>query len=222
MRTLYHLWLSPFCRKVRIALTEKGLDFAMKAENPRQRRRDFLVLNPAGELPVLVEDDDSVIADSTVICEYLEETYPDVALISGDARQRAEVRRLVAWFDLKFDREVTRHLVGEKVLKRFLGGGTPDSRAIRAGAENIHTHLEYIAWLARRRDWLAGSKYSLADIAAAAHLSCVDYSGDVPWDAHPDAKTWYLRVKSRRAFRPLLADRIAGEPPPRHYALLKF
>ncbi len=222
MRTLYHLWLSPFCRKVRIALAEKGLDFEMKVENLWERRPEFLAMNPAGDVPVLIEDDGRVLADSTAIAEYLEETFPLTPLVPGDARERAEVRRLVGWFDVKFNREVTENLVGEKMMKRFLRTGEPDSRAIRAGRHNIQTHLDYIAWLAERRPWLAGDDFSLADLAAASHVSAVDYLGDVPWAEYPGSKDWYARVKSRPSFRAILADHIPGEPPPKHYADLDF
>ena len=71
-------------------------------------------------------------------------------------------------------------------------------------------------------NWLAGDDFSLADIAAAAHISCVDYLGDVPWSDYPGAHDWYARVKSRPSFRPLLADHIPGLPPPKHYADLDF
>ncbi len=221
MRVLHHLWLSPFCRKVRLVLAEKGLDFALKAENVWERRPAFLAMNPAGDVPVLV-DDGAVIADSSAICEYLEETCPLPPLLPGDAAGRAEVRRLVAWFDLKFNREVTENLLGEKMMKRFLRLGEPDSRAIRAGHANIRTHLDYVGWLAERRNWLAGDQISFADLAAGAHLSAIDYAGDVPWDQHEVAKNWYARLKSRPSFRPILADLIPGEPPPKHYADLDF
>ena len=222
MRTLHHLWLSPFCRKVRVALAEKGLEFELKVEDLWQRRPEFLAMNPAGDVPVLVEDEGRVLADSTAIAEYLEEAFPLPPLVPGDASARAEVRRLVAWFDVKFNREVTDNLVGEKMMKRFLRTGEPDSRAIRAGRHNIHTHLDYIAWLAERRTWLAGDDFSLADVAAASHVSAVDYIGDVPWTEHPGSKDWYARVKSRPSFRAILADHIPGAPPPKHYADLDF
>ncbi len=223
MRTLYHLALSPFSRKVRVALREKGLDFQLRVEKVWERREEFLSLNPAGTVPVLVEEDGSIFADSGVICEYLEEVYPGERNLLGETpKEHAEVRRLVAWFDQKFAREVTDNLYREKMMKKFLGVGEPNSSAIRAGYANIHYHLDYIGWLTERRKFLAGDKYSLADVAAAAHLSSLDYLGDVPWDEHERAKEWYARIKSRPAFRPLLADNIAGAPPPKHYADLDF
>jgi len=222
MRTLFHHPLSAFSRKVRLALTEKRLDFALQAEKPWERRDEFMMLNPAGEVPVLVEEDGSVIAEQNAICEYLEDAYPAHSLLGREVALRAEVRRLCGWFDVKFKAEVTDLLVGEKLFKRFSGQGTPQAQSIRAGLANIHYHLDYIGWLAERRTWLAGDHFSWADIAAAAQLSAVDYLGDVPWDDHPDAKDFYARVKSRPSFRPLLADHQPGLPPPKHYADLDF
>jgi glutathione S-transferase len=219
---LFHLWLSPFSRKVRIAMAELGVEVKLVIEPVWERRAEFLALNPAGTVPVLVEEDGTAIADSTVICEYLNETVSGKTLFGRDALTRAEVRRLVCWFDQKFHREVTDNLVTEKVMKRFMKMGTPNSSAIRAGLHNIGYHLDYIAYLTERRRWLGGDEFSLADIAAAAHLSCVDYLDNVPWDSHPEAKDWYTRIKSRPSFRPVLLDRIPGLAPPAHYDDLDF
>jgi glutathione S-transferase len=214
--------MSPWSRLVRVMLAEKGLSFEAVVEKPWERRTEFLGLSPAGEVPVLVEDDGSVIADGWALVEYLEEAYPDVPLMPPEVTARAEVRRLIGWFLRKFDREVTENLVVEKLIKRLSGQGQPYAPAIRAGLANVHYHMEYIAFLAERRPWLAGGVFSLADMAAAAALSCVDYIGDVPWEQHPDAKNWYARLKSRPSFRGILADTLPGCPPPRHYANLDF
>jgi glutathione S-transferase len=222
MRLLYHQSLSPFCRKVRITLAEKKLEFELRAEPVWERRAEFLALNPAGDLPVLVENDGDVLADSQAIVEYLEEITPQPPLLGETPLERAEMRRLVAWFDVKFNAEVTDNLVGEKVMSRLLRRGHPNSAAIRAGHANIRSHLEYVSFLMERRNWLAGDRLTLADITAAAHLSCVDYIGDVPWDGYEDAKTWYARVKSRPSFRAILADAIPGLPPVAAYADLDF
>ena len=222
MRLLYHLWLSPFSRKIRLVLGEKKLDVTLKVEKTWERREEFLALNPAGAVPVLVEDDGAVLMESAAIAEYLDETHPEPPLLGRSPAMRAETRRLTAWFDLKFNLEVTANLVDEKIMKRFLGLGEPDSGAIRAGNRNIHYHLDYIGYLTEQRRWIAGDELSLADLAAAAHLSCVDYLGDVPWDDHPQAKDWYARIKSRPSFRSLLGDHIPGAPPPQHYADLDF
>ncbi len=222
MFTLYHLWLSPFCRAVRLVLAEKGLEFELVLEKTWERRDEFLRLNPAGDVPVLVTDDGATVTGYGAVCEYLEEVHPEPALLGANPLERAETRRLAAWFGHKFDREVTEYLVGEKLMKRLSGMGQPDSNAIRAGRHNIHHHLEYIAYLAERRNWLAGEAFGLADIMAGAQLSCVDYIGDVPWDDHAGAHDWYARIKSRPSFRAILGDQLPGLPPPRHYADLDF
>jgi glutathione S-transferase len=221
MRVLYHWLLSPASRKVRVVLAEKNLDFTMKAEKPWERRPEFLALNPAGEVPVLI-DSDNVLAGTDAIVEYLDEVYREKILIGINPLDRAEVRRLVAWFDVKMNREVIENLVGEKMMKRMLGEGQPNSQAIRAGHANLPHHLDYIGYLVDRRRWLAGDHFSLADITAAAHLSTLDYMGDVPWDQHELAREWYARIKSRPSFRAILADHVPGLPPPKHYADLDF
>tara|TARA_Y100001960_G_scaffold8897_1_gene8594 strand:+ start:572 stop:1240 length:669 start_codon:yes stop_codon:yes gene_type:complete len=222
MRRLFHIWLSPFCRKVRLVLEEKRLGYEMVFEPVWERREEFLHINPAGLVPVFVDGDGSVISESNAICEYLEATSPEPPLILGSFIEQSEIRRLVSWFDLKFHNEVTRHLLNEKVMKRFMGMGEPNSRALRAAYHNISHHLQYITYLTERRRWLAGSQMSLADLTAAAHLSCLDYLGDVPWDDYPEAKDWYARIKSRPSFRNLLADYIPGLLPPKHYGNLDF
>lgn len=222
MRVLYHLPLSPYARKVRLALAEKRLSFELRAEKTWERRPEYLELNPAGTVPTLVEDNGLVIPDSNAICEYLEEAYPDSSLLGATLAERAEVRRLVAWFDGKFANEVTRNLYGEKFMKRLTRRGNPDAGAMRTGYVGLRYHMEYLGWLAETRKWLAGANLSLADFAAAAHLSALDFIGDVDWTLSPPTKEWYARIKSRPSFRGLLNDRVPGTTPPEHYADLDF
>jgi glutathione S-transferase len=227
MRVLYHVTLSPVARKVRIVLAEKNLEFIPKLEKVWERRPEFLALNPAGEVPVLIEPDGTVLAGTAAIVEYLDEAYRDKLLIGINPVDRAEVRRLVEWFDCKMNLEVTENLLGQKMLRRGYGNAaqvvaTPNSQAIRAGHANLPYHLDYIGYLVERRRWLAGDHFSVADITAAAHLSSLDYLGDVPWEAHEPAKEWYARIKSRPSFRAILADHVPGAPPPPHYADLDF
>ena len=222
MRTLYHHPIHALSRTARVMLAEKALPFEPVVERPWERRTDFLKLNPAAEVPVLVEEDGTVVAGGLAVIEYLEEAYPDTPLLPREIAARAEVRRVADWFLNKFEREVTENLVGEKLIKRLSGQGHPFAPAIRAGLTNVTYHLDYIAFLSERRPWLAGSVFTLADIAAAAQLSCLDYIDNVPWDRSPEAKDWYARIKSRPSFRALLADNITGCPPPKHYADLDF
>lgn len=222
MRRLYHQPLCPRSRLIRLVLGEKKLEAALIEEKTWEARPDFLRLNPAGDVPVLVEPDGTAIADVAAIFEYVEETGPEPRLLPADPRRRAETRRLLGWFNGKFDAEVTRNLVHERATKRLARQGHPDSAAVKAGARNAKLHMAYIGWLAQKRHWLAGDALSVADFAAAAHLSCLDYLGDAPWEESVAAKEWYARVKSRPAFRPLLVDHLPGFNPPEHYADLDF
>jgi glutathione S-transferase len=222
MRSLFHLPLSPYCRKVRLALSEKRLPFELRVEKVWERRPEYLELNPAAAVPTLVEANGLVVPDSAVICEYLEEAYTDMSLLGETLAERVEARRLVAWFDGKFDMEVTRNLNGQKYIKRLASRGHPDAMALRAGYAALREHLQYLGWLAETRKWLAGTALSLADLTAAAHLSVLDFTGDVDWSVSPAARDWYARMKSRPSFRGLLADRVPGMSPPQHYADLDF
>ena len=222
MRYLHHLPLSPYCRKVRLVLAEKRLPFELRLEKVWERRDEYLNLNPAATVPTLLEDSGLVVPDSGVICEYLDEAYPDTPLLGTTLGDRVEVRRLVAWFDGKFDSEVTQNLAGQKYIKRLAGRGHPDATALRHGYAQMKEHLPYIGWLAETRKWLAGGAISLADFAAAAHLSVLDFLGDVDWSISPATHDWYARMKSRPGFRSLLSDRVPGFAPPEHYANLDF
>jgi len=221
MNRLFHVPLSPFCRKVRLVLAEKKIEVELVDEKYWERDPDFLRRNPAGKVPVL-KMGSKTFSDSNAICEYLEDLQPEPSLMPRSIEKRYEVRRLVAWFDDKFHREVTSNLLYERVNKKMMGQGYPDSAAIKAGGKNIKFHLDYMAFLLEQRSWLAGDQMSLADFAAAAHLSSLDYISDVDWNRSAVVKDWYAKIKSRPAFRGVLADYVSGFPPARHYADLDF
>lgn len=221
MARLYHVPLSPFCRKVRLSLAEKKIEVELIEERYWEADPDFLRRNPAAKIPV-IRLDGKMMAESAAICEYLEETRPTPSLMPSDPDGRYEVRRIVSWFDDKFHAEVTSKLLYERVNKKVTGQGYPDSKNVKAGSKAIKYHLDYMAWLLDHRRWLAGDQMSLADFAAAAHLSSLDYISDVDWNRSAVVKDWYAKIKSRPAFRSILADQISGFRPPAHYADLDF
>lgn len=221
MARLYHVPLSPFCRLVRLVLGEKKIEVDLAEERYWENDPDFLRRNPAGKVPVL-KIDDLTLSESTAIIEYLEEKYPSPALLPVGADERAEVRRLVGWFGDKFHSEVTSKLLYERVNKKLMGAGYPDGRNVKDGAKAIKFHLGYLEWLLEERRWLAGNTMTLADFAAAAHLSSLDYISDIDWNRIPAVREWYAKIKSRPAFRSVLADQVPGFPPPSHYADLDF
>lgn len=217
MRQLYHTHLSPFCRKIRMLMREKELEFELVCENPWDKKLDLFALNPAGEVPVLLEDDGTVVSGAYAIAEYLEEKYPQITLLGTTPAERAEVRRLVDWFDHKFDYEVTQQVLFEKVFKNYFHGGEPNSAAIRNGKHHMLYHLDYVGYLAHERYFLAGDNLTLADLAASAHLSALDYLGDVPWEYNTAAHNWYALMKSRPSMRCILIERVRGVRPPVYY-----
>ena len=221
MRRLYHQPLSPFCRKIRLVLAEKKIEVELVEEKPWEKRLDYLRMTPSGKVPLL-RIDGQLLAESSAIFEYLEEVYPNPPLLPQTPAERAEARRLSAWFDDKFHNEVTANLLYERVNKRLAKQGQPESAKIKAGAKAIKYHLDYIGWLMEGRRWLAGDQLSIADFSAAAQLSCLDYIGDVDWNRNQAMRDWYAKIKSRPAFRGILADLLPGFTPPEHYSDLDF
>jgi len=222
MWQLYTFPLCPFSRKVRLMLAEKGISYEIFRENPWEGRDGFMALNPAGRTPVLRHTVKKIVlADSRAICEFFEDAFDATPLIPGNAIQRAEARRLVALFDENFHDDITGPLLREKMRKRLMKA-PPDSRILREVMRLAHEHLEYIDWLVDSRRWLAGPRLSLADFAGAAQISVADYLGGIDWDGHDEAKSWYGVMKSRPGFRPLLAERMEGIQPPRHYADVNY
>ncbi len=221
MNRLYHFPLSPFSRKVRLVLAEKRIEVELVEERYWEQDADFMRRNPAGKVPVL-KMGNKFYTESQAICEFLEELHPTPALMPKGAEARYEVRRIVGWFDDKFYNEVTCKLLGERVFRKVMGTGYPDSTNVKAGAKAIKYHLDYMAWLLEKRRWLAGNDLTIADFAAAAHLSCLDYISDVDWNRSEIVKDWYAKIKSRPAFRSILADQLPGFPQPSHYSDLDF
>lgn len=221
MYSLYHAPLSPFCRKVRLVLAEKKIEVKLIEERYWEKDTDFLRRNPAGKVPILRANGKNM-PESQAICEWIEAKHPDPALMPEDADAAYEVRRLCAWFDDAFFNQVTSNLLYERVNKKVQGAGYPDSGKVKSGAKAVKFHLDYMAWLLEKRRWLAGDVMTLADFAAASHLSALDYTSDVDWARHDVVKEWYAKIKSRPAFRGILSDVVPGFMPPPHYADLDF
>ncbi len=223
MWQLYQFPLCPFSRKVRLLLGEKGVGYELVRENPWEKRDEFVDLNPAARTPVMVETERSVtLIDSAAITEYFEETVEGKAMLGGTAPYRAEVRRLAAWFDQEFYRDVTGPLLFERMEKRVVHKTPPDGGALREAMKAANNHLDYVDYLLDHRSWLAGATMSLADLAAAAQISVADYLGGIDWTGHEQTKGWYAGLKSRPSFRPLLSERMELVQPPAYYEQVDF
>ncbi len=221
MVLLVHHSISPQSRKIRLIMAEKKMLFVLKEEEPWNLSQEISEINPSGDLPILIFDG-KVISGNYAITEYLEESNPQYKLLPEDLIQKAEVRRVMDWFDVKFYNEVYKYIVIEKIVKRFQYKQAPNSKVLKAGLNNLRYHMEYIDYLADRDNYITGKDLSLADLTAAAHLSIVDYLGDIPWSEYPNAKIWYAKIKSRPSFKEILKDNIRGIIPSKNYTNLDF
>jgi glutathione S-transferase len=218
MWRLYQFPLCPFSRKVRLLLGEKGVAYDLLRESPWEQDDAFLDLNPAGQTPVMVDEEKGItLIDSQVIAEYLEETVEHASMISGSPTGRAEIRRLTSWIDQNFYTDVVQPLLNERMKKRLFTRTPPDAGALREAMRKANTHMDYMDYLLDHRNWMAGGTLSLADITAAAHLSVADYLGGIDWTGHEQVRRWYSGFKSRPSFRPLLSERMDTITPPPHY-----
>jgi glutathione S-transferase len=222
MRELYHYPLDAYGRIARVYLNEKSLEYQEVEECPWDRKKVFSEKHVVSDLPAFIENDGTVLEGCYSIVEYVEQTYRSRSLLGDSFKSKAEVRRISALFNVNFFADVTNNIVFEKVMKKYMDRSSPDSASIRKGNGNIKKYLDYISWLSNRRNWLAGDNFSLADISAAAHISCLDYLGSIEWESYPEVKGWYVRIKSRPSFRGVLKDRIINVTPPDFYSDLDF
>jgi glutathione S-transferase len=220
---LYQFPLCPFSRKVRLVLGEKGVNYSLINELPWEHRAAYRDINPTGQTPAMRHAENSItLAHSNAICEYFEEVEAARPLMSGGAAARAEIRRLVAWFDEQFYAQVGAPLLMEKLLKRTVYGQSPDAAALRTAMKAAHEHLDMIGALLDHHSWIGGTAITLADFTAAAHLSVADYLGGIDWTGQDIVRDWYAAMKSRPSFRPLLDERMGVLQPPAHYADVNF
>lgn len=223
MWQLYQFPLCPFSRKVRLLLGEKGVGYELVRESPWARRDEFMDMNPAGQTPVMVDPTRNLLLmDSNAICEYIEETVEQAAMINGTAANRAETRRLVSWFDHQFYSDVTAPLLHERMIKRIVHRAAPDAKVLREAMKAAIGHLDYVDFLLDHRTWIGGATMGLADLGAAAQISVADYLGGIDWKGHEQTARWYRGFKSRPSFRPLLSERMEAIAPPSYYDDVDF
>ena len=223
MTTLYHYPLCPFSRKVRLLLRERSIDPDLITETFWGKRKEFLKMNPSGDVPVLIIKK-RIICGHYAITEFLEEELGKI--LPEDIDEKNECRRIMDWFDSKFHNEVLNIILHEKVERQFLsvdqGGGLPRLNRIKIGIHNLNFHLKYLEKILSNRFCLVSDKPNTADFTAVAHISCLDYLGDIPWKRYPRVKEWYGKIKSRPSFRSLLTDQIMSIPPRGKYVSLDF
>ena len=229
MMELYHNDMSVCAQKVRFALAEKKLAWKNHHMNLRagdQQKPEYLKLNPNAVVPTLV-DNGTVIIESTVICEYLDDAYPEPRLKPMDAAGRARMRLWTKQLDegvhaatsVVSSATAFRHqklAVGMEVLEEF-HRKMPDPVKREKSWENITKGVEsrFFPEAVLRFDkllgdmettladspWLAGEEFSLADIGYAPYMTRLDHLQlQFLWDKRPHIPGWYDRLRERRAY----------------------
>ncbi|SPR11512.1 glutathione S-transferase family protein [Orientia tsutsugamushi] len=222
MRKVYYYPLCPFSRQLRIILKEVDSVFTLIKEEFWLKKKEFITLNPNGKLPVLIETSGLVVYDIFTIIEYLREIEPNFHFICNEPEKNVAIRKLFTWFNDKFYREVTKIILDEKLIKFLKNYGSPRSDLLKIAKISQKVHFNFITNLLQSNSYLAGDQVTIADIAAASHISVIDYFNEVIWDYYPSVKNWYVLIKSRPSFKPLLQDYTPGFFPPKYYAELDF
>ncbi|KJV70657.1 glutathione S-transferase [Orientia tsutsugamushi] len=222
MRKVYYYPLCPFSRQLRIILKEVDSVFTLIKEEFWLKKKEFITLNPNGKLPVLIETSGLVVYDIFTIIEYLREIEPNFYFICNEPEKNVAIRKLFTWFNDKFYHEVTKIILDEKLIKFLKNYGSPRSDLLKIAKTSQKAHFNFIANLLQSNSYLAGDQVTIADIAAASHISVIDYFNEVIWDYYPSVKNWYVLIKSRPSFKPLLQDYTPGFLPPKYYAELDF
>lgn len=225
---LYHYPLCPFCRKIRILLDENTIEYTLVIEKFWETREKFMNINPAGNVPFLVikeinsNDDYILLFSYNAITEYLNEFNQKNEFIFGDSISKAKIRNMSFWFDEKFYKESVFPILNERVYLWFKENKRPEEATLELGRKNLKIHLEFIETLLRSSDFIVTTDLSLTDLTAAAHISSLDYLGEINWKIYPILKEWYSIIKSRPSFQKILYDSVSGFQAPKHYTDLDF
>ena len=220
MLTLYHYQLCPSSRFIRLLLEEYKIEHITQLENYWKPQDEFLLINPAGHLPVLMDNSNFPIIGFNACVEYIRDMDLKPNIFPDDYRKKAEIYRLYHWFDTLFKKEVLDPIIYEKVFSRVIENLTPNSLNLRNGMQNLGFHIKYLEYLLRDKDFLVADTITSCDFFGAANFSVLDYLGLLNLDDYPKLQVWYFKLKSRPSFRNILKDYIVGLTPHVNYKLL--
>ncbi len=217
----FHYPICPISRQIRVYLKELNLEVNVIKEAYWERRENFIKINPASTVPVIIFNDEPIIG-YYAITEFLNEKFDNFTLMPQTLEEKILVRQEIYWFNEKFYREVSKIILEEKMIRLLKRIGGPRSEYIRASKANLLHHLKYLTSLLEKHSYVSLEQLTCADIAAASHISTIDYFGEINWDSWPIIKQWYSIIKCRPSFRTILQDQVAGFTPQKDYANLDF
>ena len=217
MITLYHYYFCSSSRYIRLILEEHKIRYDTQLENYFKPQKDFIQLNPAGNLPVLVNEENFAVVGANACIEYIKDLQVSTKLFVDDYREKAEINRLIHWFDVIFKKEVFDPIIYEKVYSRIVKNITPNSENIRAALNNLDFHIQYFNYLLNSKNYFIKDELTYLDFLAAANFSVLDFLGLLNLNGYENIKEWYFKIKSRQSFKTLLKDQIVGINPHENY-----
>ena len=217
MITLYHYYLCSSSRYIRLILEEHKISYQTQLENYWKPQKDFLALNPAGHLPVLVNEENFPVIGANACVEYIKDLELRSTFFVENYKEKAEINRLIHWFEVIFKKEVFDPIIYEKVYSRIIDNITPNSENIRAALNNLDFHIQYFNYLLNNKNYFVKDELTYLDFLAAANFSVLDYLGLLNLKNCENIREWYFKLKSRPSFRTLLKDQIVGLNPHENY-----
>ena len=223
-RILYYHTLIPGCRAIRFILEDYKIPYRSIPTQVWNPTDAFHQLSPFGDLPVLCESQHAYVGLSPCL-EYLADhhCHRGAHLMGKNAVTKGESRRLIQLFQNQFFNQVIETIVFEKAYpKEMQLKYDPDLDAIREGIKALKEYCGYFSTLIENRYNLVSDQVLGADMVAACSFSLLDFFGHLNWSDYRPLKEWYLRIKSKPAFRALLEDKIYGFTPSKFYKNLDF
>ena len=202
---LYGSNLSPVVRKVRVVLAEKGLDYTLEQINPFNPPPEFVAISPLKRIPAFRDTDlpePNTLADSSVICDYLEHKFPLPALYPADPYLRARALWFEEYADTAVFNCVARGLFFERVVKRFMRKDADEAICQETLTKNLPPLFDYLERELGANDYFVGNAFSIADIAVATMLVNFDHAGET-LDASrwPRLAAFTARLHERPSFK---------------------
>lgn len=203
--TIYGAPLSPFVRKVRLFLAEKNLDYQLEIVLPLGQPAWYRELSPLGRIPAM-RDGDFTLADSSVICQYLDDKHAESPTLLGqNAEQRAQVRWLEKYADYELAPLCTFSVFRNRALKPSMGQSCDEAAVQKALHEKLPAHFDYLEQTLGSAEYLVGDSLTLADLALACQLINMQH-GDEQLDAQrwPNLSAHYARITARVSVQAVL------------------
>lgn len=210
---VYGTTLSPFVRKVCVTLAEKGLKYELKIVTPNDQPVDFPEISPLKKIPAFRDTslpEPNTLSDSSVICDYLENKYPEPALYPKDPYLRARALWFEEYADSAVAMCVTRGLFFERVVKKFLGQTTNEETCRKTLEQDLPPLWDYLDKEIGDNDYLVGNSFSIADISVTTMLINYDHAGE---DVNPARWPRLCNYAGRLLLRPAFKLFIEEEAP---------